>query len=1090
MPSDGSVGAGEPQRRDGYGPEARPWAAAIPFVIFAGVVLFLFRSVIFGDRILLDPSPFLYDPWRYHAGAEDLNSEMHQGDNLRCYLPRTFQLWEGVRSGRLPLWNPYVFAGTPFLADPQTRVAYPVSLVLTCFHPTKAMGYDIAIHVFLAMVGMFLFIRSLRGSVTGGMVAALGYGLSSFMYTRFGHPTFVASAAWIPFFFYGFEKAQVSERKGTLLLAVFLALGFLAGFPQVSLFGVGSLAIYVVYMTIHHAACRRWHEAGRNLKVLAVSGVLALLLASVILVPFVELLRNSAGLGIEFQRMKKLFQPPPLLLLRSIVPGFFGNPVDRTDWRIVLSETQKMHVSLFQVYCGIGSLVAAISGLVFIRRAKHIGAFLVLLVLSVGVAINSQILRVAYRLAFMGYSKIDRACVVSCFALAALAGLGFSLISGEDGRKRRTQVMVALFVFAVVLAAGSVYFWSAGSSLLHKAADEFMSLPDGARLNPWDQMRSARVLEWSRDPAGSWLSFEKMQVGRMLVFSLAGLLLLSLCAWLRVGASLLRRLAQAAFLAALLVELLLIAGTYLVSQPEHSFFEPEGIKYLRNAQGEDGRWRIGCINSAEISSYPYETAVLPPNLNQISGISSLQGTYTTMPVSQAEFWKLGRNLSPGTRMGRERSGVFAGVGMPLASLMSVRHLIDGAGAQARTASPVLQAIAEAPNTGRPLRLLSLGGDTRLAFLQTVNEPASVDLDLSDVIRLDACLGFEIDRAAPGESFEASVTCVGNGRQVQCRRSFDLSADCGAWHEIRLDVSSVANGNCRLTVAVSCSGLPQGSGVTAGWSGFDLVREGCRVTGTGDGYRVDLNEASGTLSLRVTSPCRQIPLTFVSGDGRSALRWVAFPDGMPSRQVSVNLNGMTGKTVAVRSDSVFDLVEAKRVTAIADRVNYDLIYDRDMKIYENFAAVEKAVCFDKAAIPYEESGRGATLKFAAVLNLADARCGSARILRYEPERVLIEAQSERPCYLLLQDTYYPGWVAYIDGGREEICKTDLGARAVELPPGRHEVVFRFEPASFRLGLVGSSLGAVLLILYGVVGSRLGRKRLASSSHSDRRQHATL
>ena len=74
----------------------------------------------------------------------------------------------------------------------------------------------------------------------------------------------------------------------------------------------------------------------------------------------------------------------------------------------------------------------------------------------------------------------------------------------------------------------------------------------------------------------------------------------------------------------------------------------------------------------------------------------------------------------------------------------------------------------------------------------------------------------------------------------------------------------------------------------------------------------------------------------------------------------------------------------------------------------------------------------------------ANAGRARIVTWRPDRVDIEAESDFGGMLALHDTWYPGWVAEIDGVRAPILRADVLFRGLELPPGRHRVVFRFEP----------------------------------------------
>jgi hypothetical protein len=88
--------------------------------------------------------------------------------------------------------------------------------------------------------------------------------------------------------------------------------------------------------------------------------------------------------------------------------------------------------------------------------------------------------------------------------------------------------------------------------------------------------------------------------------------------------------------------------------------------------------------------------------------------------------------------------------------------------------------------------------------------------------------------------------------------------------------------------------------------------------------------------------------------------------------------------------------------------------------------------------------------------------AVRIRTYEPQRVDLEVDAPRDCWLFLSDTYYPGWVATVDGRETWIHRADITGRAVQVPAGRHEIVFTYEPASVRNGLLLGAVGLVLLL----------------------------
>jgi hypothetical protein len=80
----------------------------------------------------------------------------------------------------------------------------------------------------------------------------------------------------------------------------------------------------------------------------------------------------------------------------------------------------------------------------------------------------------------------------------------------------------------------------------------------------------------------------------------------------------------------------------------------------------------------------------------------------------------------------------------------------------------------------------------------------------------------------------------------------------------------------------------------------------------------------------------------------------------------------------------------------------------------------------------------------------------------PERVEIAADAKTPAYLLLTDTFDPGWSATVDGKPATIRPAYAAFRAIFLPIGKHRVVFTYEPAGFREGLALTVVGLIAIL----------------------------
>jgi uncharacterized membrane protein YfhO len=70
---------------------------------------------------------------------------------------------------------------------------------------------------------------------------------------------------------------------------------------------------------------------------------------------------------------------------------------------------------------------------------------------------------------------------------------------------------------------------------------------------------------------------------------------------------------------------------------------------------------------------------------------------------------------------------------------------------------------------------------------------------------------------------------------------------------------------------------------------------------------------------------------------------------------------------------------------------------------------------------------------------------------DPNRVVLQATLSLPGWVVLADTFYPGWTATVDGIPTPIHPTDLLFRGVFVTPGRHRIVFRYQPRSVSRGL---------------------------------------
>jgi len=103
--------------------------------------------------------------------------------------------------------------------------------------------------------------------------------------------------------------------------------------------------------------------------------------------------------------------------------------------------------------------------------------------------------------------------------------------------------------------------------------------------------------------------------------------------------------------------------------------------------------------------------------------------------------------------------------------------------------------------------------------------------------------------------------------------------------------------------------------------------------------------------------------------------------------------------------------------------------------------------------------------------------SVQFVSDEADQVTIQTVLPQPGFLLLLDTYFPGWTATVNGQPTKIWRADYNFRAVPVPAGKSTVCFSYQPASFRAGLVLCAAGWLTLgvLFFGSLKRRPGSGR---------------
>ncbi|MBC7226215.1 MAG: hypothetical protein H5T61_03160, partial [Thermoflexales bacterium] len=306
--------------------------------------LLLFAPVVFGPKTLIPADAlFLFEPFR--SAAAELGVTVPQNPLLADLILENYVwkrlLLQALHSRELPLWDPYIFAGHPFLANGQHSGLYPLSLVFYILPLWRAYGVFIWLQLGLAGVWAYLFARTLGAGQLGSLVAGITFQFSGFMVVSVVHPMIVAGASWLPFILAMVERLlrrwpALGGRPARLPWAVLGAIGLgcqmLAGHAENTYFVLLVTGAYILWRVLFPPPApagqwtrRKWAE---DLLWLALTLALGLALGAVQFIPLYEV----ASLGFRGAQAAPTLQQvlswayPPRRLIAFLIPNFFGNP--------------------------------------------------------------------------------------------------------------------------------------------------------------------------------------------------------------------------------------------------------------------------------------------------------------------------------------------------------------------------------------------------------------------------------------------------------------------------------------------------------------------------------------------------------------------------------------------------------------------------------------------------------------------------------------------------------------------------------------------------------------------------------------------
>ncbi len=664
-------------------------------LFFLALSAIFFAPVVLGGASLVPfDNLYRFPPWSAFAaqfGVATPHNELVSDLVLENFQWKHF-IVESLRQKEIPLWNPYLFGGVPFLAAGQSSALYPFNLLFYLLPIERAFGYFVALQLAIAAISMFAFMRVIQVNRFGAIISAITYAFSAFFVVSTAFPMIISAAAWLPAILACIELVITSNKSArqiffVLLGAILLGIQFLAGHIEISMYVLIVTAFYSAWRIFPLAFRRERGEARVGLRILVILAGMILIgiaLGAVQIVPLYELVQNNFRSGsVAFQDVIG-WAYPLRQIITFLIPDFFGNPTHHSYFDVFDFTTRaapsgtifwgiKNYVEAGS-YVGILplwlALMAVISGFRFqvsssklqhpeIRNLKlETWLFATLAVISLLFIFGTPLYAILF-FGVPGFNQLHtpfRWVFPYTLSVAVLAGIGAQILSQQSPANRRVP-RFTIHVLPVV--GGILIFGILAASWFFR--DQTLTLANRV-------LQSSHLAQLAFDSGQMFYAYEFRNVALFALFLIGAGTVLYLS---RFAFSIHTRfgdvpLWQLLAIAVLTLDLLIIGFSfYPRADPRLLDFTTPAIKFL---QQDQSLYRITSYDSPD-------EKIFNPNVGMYYGIADIRGYDSIIPKQYADLMNA---LTPQDQLLFNRIAPFYNpdpLDSPIIDLLNVKYVL-------------------------------------------------------------------------------------------------------------------------------------------------------------------------------------------------------------------------------------------------------------------------------------------------------------------------------------------------------------------------------------------------------------------------------
>ncbi len=244
--------------------------------------------------------PLLFLPILFLSGTLTSSYTFFMRDLTYLFHPWRSLSAQFLEGGKMPLWNAYALGGMPFLANGQSSILYPGTILFHLFNFALALKIFYAAHYALMAYGVFILVRKLGLPVWAAFAAAILYAYNGYALTRLEFLSILGCMLWLPWSLIFLTEIERSRSLSLAGLSLCWLFSFFSGFPQV----------FFMQVVFAFCFCLVKNPFKSSLIFLGISFSLFLSLSAVQWLPMAELwshsIRSGGGVAMEEAGMYSL----------------------------------------------------------------------------------------------------------------------------------------------------------------------------------------------------------------------------------------------------------------------------------------------------------------------------------------------------------------------------------------------------------------------------------------------------------------------------------------------------------------------------------------------------------------------------------------------------------------------------------------------------------------------------------------------------------------------------------------------------------------------------------------------------------------